>query len=64
MIKDAEGRFPENPLWGSGWGWALYPPDDPNTTVTTDYEADCLHCHVPAEATDWVYVQGYPILGE
>ena len=24
MIKDANGRFADNPLWGDGWGWALY----------------------------------------
>ena len=62
MVKDAEGRFADNPLWGEGWGWALFHADDPSTTVTEDYEADCLGCHVPAEATDWIYVQGYPLL--
>jgi hypothetical protein len=62
MVKDAEGRFPGNPLWGEGWGWALFETDDPSTTVTEDYEAECLPCHVPAEATDWIYLQGYPLL--
>jgi hypothetical protein len=23
MIKDDKGRYPGNPLWGDGWGWAL-----------------------------------------
>ncbi|MDH3461522.1 MAG: cytochrome P460 family protein [Burkholderiaceae bacterium] len=27
MIKDAKGRFADNPLWGDGWGWALYKPE-------------------------------------
>lgn len=62
MVKDGRGRFPDNPLWGEGWGWAFFTPDNPSTTVTTDYESDCLGCHVPAQATDWVYVQGYPSL--
>jgi hypothetical protein len=62
MIKDADGRFPENPLWGHGWGWAFFEASDRITTTTGDYEAECLGCHVPAEETDWVYVQGYPVL--
>ncbi len=60
MIKDEKGRYPGNPLWGDGWGWALYKSDAPNKQVATDYKKDCLGCHVPAQATDWVYVQGYP----
>ena len=62
MIKDTQGRFEQNPLWGNGWGWALYRPDDPGTNIATDYKTDCLGCHVPAEATDWVYTQAYPTL--
>jgi hypothetical protein len=62
MIKDEKGRFPGNPLWGDGWGWALYKSDAPDKQVATDFKKDCLGCHVPAKATDWVYVQGYPVL--
>ncbi len=62
MVKDAKGRFPDNPLWGSGWGWSLFMAKDPGTTVTTDYEADCLGCHVPAKDNDWIYTEGYPAL--
>ncbi len=64
MIKDAKGRFPDHGLWGNGWGWALFNADDPSTTVTEDYEAECIACHIPAEATDWIYVEGYPGLKE
>ncbi|MEQ9617702.1 MAG: cytochrome P460 family protein [Deltaproteobacteria bacterium] len=64
MIKDAKGRYPDNPLWGDGWGWALYYANDPSKNVATDYKIDCLGCHVPAKQTDWVYVQGYPVLKE
>ncbi len=28
MVKDVKGRFSDNPLWGVGWGWALYKPDN------------------------------------
>jgi hypothetical protein len=62
MIKDAKGRYPGNPLWGDGWGWALFKSDAPDKQVATDYKKDCLGCHVPAKATDWVYIQGYPVL--
>jgi hypothetical protein len=63
MIKDTQGRFSGNSLWGDGWGWALYKPDDPDRNVATDYKTDCLACHVPAKATDWVYTHAYPTLG-
>jgi Cytochrome P460 len=62
MIKDEKGRYPGNPLWGDGWGWALFKSDAPEKQVATDYKKDCLGCHVPAMTTDWVYVQGYPVL--
>ena len=26
------------------------------------FKKDCFGCHVPAKATDWIYVQGYPVL--
>ena len=36
--------------------------DAPDKQVATDFEKDCLGCHIPARTTDWVYVQGYPVL--
>jgi len=62
MIKDEEGRFVGNPIWGDGWGWALYKPDDKETNVASNYKTDCLGCHVPAKSNDWVYVEAYPSL--
>jgi hypothetical protein len=62
MIKDAKGRFPNNPLWGNGWGWALFKANAPDKQVATDFKKDCLGCHVPAKADDWIYVKGYPVL--
>jgi len=62
MIKDDKERHPGNPLWGDGWGWALFKSDAPDKQVATNYKKDCLGCHVPAQSTDWVYVQGYPVL--
>ena len=62
MIKDEKGRYPGNPLWGDGWGWALFKADAPDKQVATDYKRDCLGCHIPAQATDWIYVRGYPVL--
>ena len=62
MIKDEKGRFADNPLWGDGWGWALYMPDDSNVNVATNYQTDCLGCHIPAKEKDWVYTEAYPTL--
>jgi hypothetical protein len=62
LIKDSKGRFPNNPLWGNGWGWFLYKADAPDKQVATDFKKDCLQCHVPAQADDWIYVKGYPVL--
>ncbi len=64
MIKDAKGRFKDNPNWGEGWGWALFMADDPGKNVSTDFKKDCLGCHASAKKTDWVYVFGYPTLRE
>ncbi|WP_105264796.1 cytochrome P460 family protein [Pseudoalteromonas sp. T1lg76] len=62
MVKDGKNRFADNPLWGDGWGWALFKPDNPTKNVATNYKNDCLSCHMPAKDTDWVYTQGYPVL--
>lgn len=62
MIKDTEGRFKDNPLWGDGWGWALYKPDAQTVNAAADYKADCLGCHIPAKDTDLIYVEAYPTL--
>jgi Cytochrome P460 len=64
MVKDGKGRFKGNPHWGNGWGWALFKANDPTKDVSTNYEKDCIGCHIPAKNTDWVYVQGYPALRE
>ncbi len=60
MVKDTKNRFPGDKLWGDGWGWALF--DSDGMLKTKDYKADCLGCHIPAKATDWVYIEGYPLL--
>ena len=62
MVKDGTHRFASHKLWGDGWGWAHFDAKDRTRTTSTDYQTDCKGCHVPAQATDWVYVQGYPVL--
>jgi cytochrome c len=62
MVKDATGRFPDNELWGDGWGWALFEGKDRNEQVAVDYRTECRSCHVPAKRTDWVYTKCYPAL--
>lgn len=64
MVKDSTNRFAgKNPAWGDGWGWALYKPDSAGKSVVTDYKIDCLGCHIPAKAKDFIYTEGYPTLG-
>ena len=41
---------------------ALFKADAPDKQVATNFKKDCLGCHIPAKAADWVYVQGYPVL--
>jgi hypothetical protein len=62
MVKDSKETHPGNPLWGDGWGWSWFDADEPLKTTSTDYHTDCQGCHVPAKATDWIYVNGYPVL--
>lgn len=62
MIKDSKQRFPSNPLWGDGWGWAQFDPAT-KKQISTSYKADCLGCHVPVRQSDWVYSYAYPALG-
>ncbi len=62
MIKDAEGRFPDNDLWGSGWGWALFDGSDRKEQIASDYRSECRTCHIPARDNDWVFTQCYPLL--
>jgi len=38
LVKDEKGRYPGNPLWGNGWGWALYKSDAPDKQVAVDYK--------------------------
>ena len=60
MVKDNAGRFPGNKLWGEGWGWSWFDAANPAKTTSKDFRTDCLGCHIPAKATDWIYVFGYP----
>ncbi|MCA9421272.1 MAG: cytochrome P460 family protein [Nitrospira sp.] len=71
LVRDTKGRFKESSLWGDGWGWSLFNPDDPQHTVSKDYKIDCIPCHTPArelaprqavDADKWIYSFGYPVL--
>ena len=62
MVKDEVGRFPQNKLWGEGWGWAWFDAKDSKHTTSTNYKMDCQACHVPAKDQDWIYSEGYPPL--
>ena len=62
MVKDTKDSHPGNALWGDGWAWSWFDADTPSKTTSTNYRVNCLPCHIPARATDWIYVQGYPPL--
>jgi Cytochrome P460 len=62
MVKDSKSRFKGNPNWGEGWGWALFEAKNPKLNTAKSYIESCLGCHTPAQATDWVFVQGYPTI--
>lgn len=73
MVKDASGRHASKNrnLWGDGWGWSWFAAGDPSTpsvnlplpgggaATSLDYRENCKACHQPAQATDWIYVNGY-----
>lgn len=61
MVKDGRQRF-EGPHWAEGWGWALYEAKDPTRNVSKSFDETCKGCHLPAQNTDWVFVDGYPTL--
>lgn len=66
MVRDRKNRFPDNPAWGEGWGWALFEADAPSKNLTTTWKGEgfnnCFGCHIPAKSTDWVFVEGYPAI--
>jgi len=59
MVRDSKNSHPGNKLWGDGWVWSWFDKGNPLKTTSTDYKVDCHSCHVPAQATEWVYVNGY-----
>jgi hypothetical protein len=59
MQKGDASAYPNNKLWGEGWGWSWFDAGNPSKTTSTNFQGDCLGCHVPARASDWVYVNGY-----
>jgi hypothetical protein len=62
MVRDANNAHPDNPLWGDGWGWSWFDAGNLTTTSTKNYQTECRGCHIPAQATHWIYVNGYPVL--
>jgi cytochrome P460 len=61
MIRGSKNSHPNNSLWGDG-GWSWFDAGNPSKTTSTNCNTDSVTCHVPAQATDLVYVEGYPPL--
>jgi cytochrome P460 len=64
MIKDEKAVSPAIRCGPTGGAGALFKSDAPDKQVATDYSKDCLGCHIPAKSTDWIYFQGYRVLGK
>jgi hypothetical protein len=62
MVRDAKNARQGDKLWGDGWGWSWFDANQPTKTTSTDYTTDCKGCHFPAQASYWIYVEGYPSL--
>lgn len=74
MVRDRNGRHAENDVWGDGWGWSWFDAADPSTPsralpvkdgipqATFDYRENCKACHSPAQASEWIFTEGYPPL--
>lgn len=62
MVKDSTNARADHPLWGDGWGWALYNGTDTTTQAAPSYEEGCQACHVPATSTDYIFAEAYPVL--
>ena len=62
MVKDDTNRHAGNPLWGDGWGRSHFDASAPAQTDSADYRTNCKPCHLPAKATGYIYMQGYPSL--
>jgi hypothetical protein len=74
MVRDSKGRHPANDVWGDGWGWGWFDataPGKPSRSLPTkdgvpmptfNFRENCQACHAPAQASDWIYTQGYPPL--
>ena len=64
VVRDSKNSHPGNKLWGEGWDWSWFDVANPSKTTSTDFKVDCQSCHIPARATEWIYVQGYPPLSQ
>jgi Cytochrome P460 len=62
MVRDSKDAHPGNALWGDGWGWSWFDAGEPAKTTTVSYRDECQACHIPARASSWIYVNGYPPL--
>jgi hypothetical protein len=71
LVRDTRGRYKDSKLWGDGWGWSLFNAPDSKKTVSTDYQENCIACHLPAldlapasakKDDKWIYTLGYPVL--
>src|SRR5262249_32116006 len=57
MVKESKNLHSDNALWGDGWAWSWFDAGNGLKTTSTNYQVDCLPCHLPVRDTDLIYVQ-------
>ncbi|MEO0480970.1 MAG: cytochrome P460 family protein [Planctomycetota bacterium] len=61
MVKSAKTPIKDTPHWGDGWYGSQFGATDRTKNVSTGWNS-CRACHDPVKSTDWVFVDGYPML--
>jgi cytochrome P460 len=62
MVKDSKDSHAGNGLVGDGWAWSWFDAYNDFKNHIDKLQSELSTCHVPARATDLIYVQGYPSL--
>lgn len=59
MVRDTTHRFPDNPNWAEGWGWAWVDAQNRHAHPSLTFVGNCRSCHVVVQGTHWVHVGEY-----
>ncbi|MBZ9856383.1 cytochrome P460 family protein [Mesorhizobium sp. CA13] len=62
MVKDSKETFPATRCGATGGDGRGSTRTSRSRLARPNDHTDCQGCHVPAKVTDWIYVNGYPVL--